>query len=111
MGVFPIYPKAILTGSMEPLIMPGDMVLIKKIDKEEEISALSEGEIICFKRDDITIVHRIEKVLQDKAGNISFQTKEPNDVRGIVIKVIPKVGLPGVLLRAQNKIPEGVVDK
>lgn len=122
-GVFPIYPKAILTGSMEPLIMPGDMVLIKKIDKEEEISALSEGEIICFKRDDITIVHRIEKVLQDKAGNISFQTKgdnnnavderkvEPNDIRGIVIKVIPKVGLPGLLLRVQNKIPEGVVDK
>jgi len=122
-GVFPIYPKAILTGSMEPLIMPGDMVLIKKIDKEEEINALREGEIICFKRDDITIVHRIEKVLQDKAGNISFQTKgdnnnavderkvEPNDIRGIVIKVIPKVGLPGLLLRVQNKIPEGVVDK
>ena len=122
-GVFPIYPKAILTGSMEPLIMPGDMVLIKKIDKEEEINALREGEIICFKRDDITIVHRIEKVSQDKAGNISFQTKgdnnnavderkvEPNDVRGIVIKVIPKVGLPGLLLRVQNKIPEGVVDK
>ena len=36
---------------------------------------------------------------------------EPNDVRGIVIKVIPKVGLPGLLLRVQNKIPEGVVDK
>jgi len=30
-GVFPIYPSVIATGSMEPMIKPGDVVLIKKL--------------------------------------------------------------------------------
>ena len=122
-GVFPIYPTVILTGSMEPLIIPGDVVLVKKIVKEEEIYNLSEGDIINFKRDTIIITHRIKEVLKDKAGNVSFETKGdnnsavderkvmPNDVKGIVIKVVPKVGLPVLILRGSDKIPEGVVDK
>lgn len=122
-GVFPVYPSVILTGSMEPLIMPGDVVLVQKIEKEEQINTLTVGEIISFKRGNITITHRIKKVLKDKAGNISFETKgdnnsaadenkvEPNDVKGIVIKVVPKIGLPALILREQDKIPEGVVDK
>lgn len=122
-GVFPIYPTVILTGSMEPLIIPGDVVLVKKIVKEEEIYNLSEGDIINFKRDTIIITHRIKEVLKDEAGNVSFETKGdnnsavderkvmPNDVKGIVIKVVPKVGLPVLILRGSDKIPEGVVDK
>lgn len=122
-GVFPIYPTIILTGSMEPLIIPGDVVLVKKIVKEEEIYTLSEGDIINFKRDNITITHRIKEVFKDEAGNVSFETKGdnnnavderkvvPNDVRGIVIKVIPKVGLPILILKGSDNIPKGVVDK
>ena len=99
------------------------MVLVQKIEKEEQINTLTVGEIISFKRGNITITHRIKKVLKDKAGNISFETKgdnnsaadenkvEPNDVKGIVIKVVPKIGLPALILREQDKIPEGVVDK
>ena len=33
-GLFPIYPSVIITGSMEPLIKPGDIVLLKKTDGE-----------------------------------------------------------------------------
>ena len=62
-GVFPVRPLVILTGSMEPKIMPGDVVLIEKMQKEEDIQKLSEGDIINFDRDDkINITHRIKKV-------------------------------------------------
>ena len=121
-GVFPVYPSVILTGSMEPLIFPGDVVIVQKIAKEEEIYKLSEGDIINFKRENIIITHRIKEVFKDEAGNVSFETKgdnnisadetkvKPNDIKGIVIKVVPKAGLPILILKGQNDIPEGVVD-
>ena len=121
-GVFPVYPSVILTGSMEPLIMPGDVVLVHKISNEDEIYELSKGDIINFKRGNIIITHRIKEVLKDEAGNLSFETKgdnnnaideekvQPNDIKGIVIKVVPKIGLPTLILKGQDKIPEGVID-
>ena len=33
-GVFPIYPSVIATGSMEPMIYPGDVIVVKKIDRK-----------------------------------------------------------------------------
>ena len=94
-----------------------------KIVKEEEIYTLSEGDIINFKRDNITITHRIKEVFKDEAGNVSFETKgdnnksedsqevDPNDIRGIVHHWIPKIGLPMLMLKAKNDVPEGVVDE
>lgn len=121
-GVFPVYPSVILTGSMEPLIMPGDVVLVHKISNEDEIYELSKGDIINFKRGNIIITHRIKEVLKDEAGNLSFETKgdnnnaideekvQSNDIKGTVIKVVPKLGLPTLILKGQDKIPEGVID-
>lgn len=121
-GVFPVYPSVVLTGSMEPLIDPGDVVLIKKILKEQDISHLSKGDIINFKRDGITITHRIIDVYHDEAGNLSFETKGdnndcadvqlvlPNDINGTIRKVIPKVGLPVLVMKSSEEVPEGVVD-
>lgn len=121
-GVFPIYPSVILTGSMEPYIYPGDVVLIEKILSEEEVYKLKEGDIINFKIEDITVTHRIEKVISDEAGNLSFMTKgdnndsadhwlvPPNDLKGRVKKVVPKVGLPIVWAYTNENIPEGVIE-
>ena len=121
-GVFPVYPSVILTGSMEPLIMPGDVVLVHKISNEDDIYKLSKGDIINFKRGNIIITHRIKEVLKDEAGNLSFETKgdnnnaideekvQPNDIKGTVIKVVPKLGLLTLILKGQDKIPEGVID-
>ena len=120
-GVFRYYPSVVLTGSMEPLILPGDAVLIKKLRTEAELEQLKAGDIINFKREDITITHRILTVKKDAAGNFSFVTKgdnndspdrqevQPNDVQGTVERVVPKVGLPVLLLKSQETIPEGVV--
>ncbi|MDO5062406.1 MAG: signal peptidase I [Peptostreptococcaceae bacterium] len=121
-GVFSIYPSIILTGSMEPMIYPGDVVLIRKMQKEEEIYALEKGDVINFDREGITITHRIEEVISDEAGNRSFKTKgdnnqsadetvvQPNDVNGIVVNVVPKVGMPILAIRSRDAIPEGVID-
>lgn len=121
-GVFPVYPSVILTGSMEPGIFPGDVVLIRKFSEEQEIYNLSENDVINFKRENITITHRIIAVLRDTEGNISFQTKGdnnkaaddvivvPNDLNGIITKVVPKAGLPVLWMQMKEPIPEGVLD-
>ena len=121
-GVFSIYPSVILTGSMEPVIFPGDIVLIKKLSSEEEIYKLKAGDIINFKMEDITITHRIEEVIKDEAGNLSFVTKGdnndsrdswivgPNDLKGIVENIVPKIGIPVVYLYSNQNIPQGVID-
>lgn len=121
-GVFHVYPSTVLTGSMEPMIYPGDVILIQKMLKEEDVSSLKEGDVINFQRGKITITHRIEKVLKDEAGNISFVTKGdnnksrdeeivmPNDVKGIVVQVVPKIGIPILLAKSGEAVPEGVID-
>lgn len=121
-GVFPIYPSIVLTGSMEPGIHPGDAILVQKLTEEAEVYQLKPGDVINFKRDNITITHRILDIHRDDAGNLSFQTKgdnnqsaderlvQPNDINGIVTSVIPRIGLPVLILKSQDTIPKGVVD-
>lgn len=119
-GVFPIYPSVILTGSMEPLIYPGDIVLIEKFSSEEDIYNLKENDIINFKREEINITHRIIEIKSDEAGNLSFITKGdnnksedpwlvlPNDLNGSIKKTLPKVGIPVLFIHSNKNIPEGV---
>ena len=121
-GVFPIYPSIVLTGSMEPLIYPGDIILIDKITTEEAIYQLKEGDIVNFSRGDITITHRIVEIIKDEAGNLSFRTKgdnnpnadtqlvEANEMKGTILQTIPKFGLPLVWLKSNeiNTIEEEV---
>ena len=121
-GVFSVYPSVILTGSMEPVIFPGDILLIRKLSSEEELYKLKAGDIINFKREDITITHRIEEVIKDEAGNLSFITKgdnndsrdswivKPNDLKGTVENIVPKIGIPIVYLYSNQNIPQGVID-
>lgn len=121
-GVFTIYPSVILTGSMKPSIQPGDVILIKRFQEEKEIYQLKKGDIINFNREEINITHRIEEIFHDEAGNLSFQTKgdnnkssdqaliSPNDINGIVINVVPKIGFPALIIRSKDDIPTGVID-
>lgn len=116
-GVFPLYPSVILTGSMKPVIDPGDIVIIKKIEKEEDIKNLEIGDVIQFKRGDMLIVHRIIEFVENsdegltyyrtRGDNNSAEDRElvnPNDVKGTVYKTIPKLGILTLLLRNNDKI-------
>lgn len=121
-GVFPIYPSTILTGSMEPGIKPGDIVLIRRFHSEAELDQLREGDIINFRREGIVITHRILRIQKDAAGNLSFITKGdnnvsedqeavlPNDINGPVVKVLPKLGSYQLLLHSGENRAEGVVE-
>jgi signal peptidase I len=112
-GVFPIYPSVIATGSMEPIIKPGDVILVKKdIDKMK----LNIGDVIQFKRDNILISHRIiesveaggEKAYKTKGDNNSIADSEfvkPEQVKGTIVKIVPKIGWPTLLLKSRSDVP------
>lgn len=70
----------VLTGSMSPKIMPGDMIVIKTVDEK----ALKQGDIITFRISDNTLVtHRIVGINNDG----SFITKgDANNVEDIDLK-------------------------
>lgn len=116
-GVFPIYPSVIATGSMEPLIHPGDIVLVKRID----IKNLKLGDVIQYKKDNIYIFHRLIKITEDD-GRMLYQTKGDNnsipdpelvkssDIKGKVVYIIPKAGWPTLLLKRRDEIPESSVE-
>lgn len=114
LGVFSIYPSVIVTGSMEPVIMPGDIILVRRITDIEGINSLQVDDIIQFKRDDILISHRIVEI-NNNYDVIEFTTKGDNnpsrdyqkvkteDIKGIVDKVVPKLGIPTLFLRSRLK--------
>lgn len=64
-------PMKVLTGSMEPKIKVGDMIVAKKVDG----SIIKEGDIITYKMGSKTYVtHRVVEVFKN-GDNISFRTK------------------------------------
>jgi len=117
-GVFPIYPSVIATGSMIPMIQPGDVILV---DKRVDPLQLSKGDVVQFRRDGILISHRIIAVAE-KEGIKSYITQgdnnsrpdgqvvKPEDVKGIVVKVVPKVGWPTLLVKSKKDIPLSAVE-
>ena len=96
----------VLTGSMEPGIMPGDIVVTRGVDSTND-SNLSIGDVIAFLPypDDPTVVtHRIVGITV-KDGETYYVTKGDNNnstdqwgpvaashVRGLEMYVIPKLG-------------------
>lgn len=105
-GAFPIRPMVIATGSMEPDICAGDVVLTKRV----KTSILRKGDIIQFKRGSMYIFHRIIDIVEDGGGK-KYKTKGDNnpvpdtelvnaeDIKGKVIYTLPKIGRPTLVLR------------
>lgn len=105
-GVFPVRPYVIATGSMEPVIHAGDMVLVQRIDARN----LQVGDIIQFKSDQVFIFHRVVEIVKEKR-EIKYKTKGDNNssedaelvkvenIKGRVIYTIPKVGYPTLLFK------------
>ena len=62
LGVFPIKPVAIASGSMEKELYVGDVVFVKKCKPEDIII----GDIIEYKMDGYTVIHRVIDKKQKK---------------------------------------------
>lgn len=104
-GIFPVYMKAIATGSMYPKICVGDAVIIKKCG----INDLKNGDVIEYQLENEYIVHRIiSKEIEN--GVWTIITKGDNNrapdynlvyeeqIKGKVLFKIKFIGWPSVLL-------------
>lgn len=92
-------PFIVLSGSMEPEIMTGDMVLVRNTDAGN----LQKGDVIAYKSGEAVITHRIidvktengevRYVTQGDANDSPDQTTvRPSDVEGIYQNRIPGMG-------------------
>lgn len=78
-------PFIVLSGSMEPEIMAGDLIVTKEVDAEE----LKVGDIISFRVEgNIVVSHRIADI--DKAPGLAFYTKGDANVGMDAIEVLPE---------------------
>lgn len=115
-GVFDIFPTVIVTGSMEPLIFPGDMVLISKISDPREVREIMVGDVIQFQREDgLPVLHRVVEIVNQE-GVVAYRTKGDNNskndeelvqgenIRGRLYKVIPKIGIPTMIFRGDDSV-------
>ena len=104
-GIFPIKPVAIASGSMEPELYIGDVVMIQKCNAND----VNVGDIIEYQMDGYTIIHRIIEKTQRK-GEYYFITKgdsnnsedieevRENQLIGKVIFKIRYLGYPAIWL-------------
>ena len=99
----------IISGSMEPNIKIGDIVITEKVKENLEI-----GDIISYRKGSSVITHRISQIIEKENGEKVYKTKGDNNntedseeiaienIEGKVVKIIPKIGKVTILLH--NKL-------
>lgn len=92
-------PFIVLSGSMEPGIMTGDMVIVRDTDAGN----LQKGDVIAYKSGEAVITHRIIDVKTEN-GEVRYVTQgdandspdqatvKPSDVEGVYKNRIPGMG-------------------
>ena len=110
LGVFPIKPVAIATGSMEKEISVGDVVIIQKCKGND----VNVGDIIEYQMEGYTVIHRIIEKRQEN-GEFRFVTKGDNNISpdneivrenqliGKVIFKIKYIGYPAIWMHLLQK--------
>lgn len=84
------------TGSMEPALQTGDVVIEKILKKDDSIK---ENDIISYKTEDYIVTHRIIEIGEDfvitqgDANNAKDEPIKKDSIIGKVIKVIPDVSI------------------
>ena len=119
LGVFPIKPIAIATGSMEKEISVGDVAIIQKCKGND----VNVGDIIEYQMEGYTVIHRIIEKRQEN-GEFRFVTKGDNNISpdseivrenqliGKVIFKIKYIGYPAIWMHLPQKEEQMVkVDK
>ena len=112
-GLFTYQTLVVGSNSMQPEISKGDVVLIRKIDLEDN-EKLKKNDILAFRNGSKIIVHRVYKAIEKNDGTY-YITKgdnnnqadqgvvEPNNVLGKVLLKIKKIGLPSIWLNEMFK--------
>jgi signal peptidase len=107
-GVFPLFPTVILTGSMKPFLNPGDLAIMQKTRGDN----MEIGDVIQYWTGEYFVIHRIvnidnnERKYQTKGDNNSVPDSKlvgTEQIRGKLIAVVPKVGILTILLRSPGQ--------
>ncbi len=101
-GYFGVHPLVICSGSMEPTLEVGDVVIIAPVKVDE----IKVGDIVEYRSTNMSIVHRVHNIR--KVGGHGYQVEfitkgdandipdpdpvHPDQIVGKVILVIPKIG-------------------
>jgi len=107
-GLFPFQPALVGSGSMEPKMYPGDVVIIAKVPADN----IQTGDIIQFRvPEEVTIMHRVIEIQETEEGGKVFITKGdandepdsepviPQNVVGKAVLTIPKIGWASVAVK------------
>lgn len=101
-GYFKYYVIAVASGSMNPNIKIGDIVVV-----DQRFDSININDVIAYKKDDLIIVHRILKKIKyndsylyytkgDANNNIDELVIEKNMIVGKVVFKVPYIGYPTV---------------
>ena len=94
----------VMSGSMEPEIPVGSLVLAGKVQG----TSLREGDVIVYQRGESRIIHRIKEIRWEEASVITQgDANEREDaapvnfgqIRGRLLWTVPWLGYPGLILR------------
>jgi len=111
-------PLTVLPGSMEPTIPIGSQVIVKRVETEQDVARLKQGDVITFlpRPDDNSLVtHRITSISVDSDGVHKIKTKgdhNPDEdlevktvkqIRGVMVYHLPKVGYVANALNRDQK--------
>lgn len=105
-GYFKYYAIAIATGSMEPNINKGDIVIV---NQDYDSKDLEKGTVIAYKYNNKVIVHRINDIIKNDNIIIIYTKGDANNevdawkvtedmVVGTVKLKLPKIGYPTIWL-------------
>lgn len=114
-GIFGRKPFVVLSGSMKPNILIGDLIIVKEVDA----NTLQKDDIIAYRDDkDLVTTHRIINVIKTDE-DICFETKGDsnnvkdsalvcsNDIEGKYIHRIAKLG--NLILFVQQPLGFGIM--
>jgi len=107
-GLFPFHPALVASGSMQPMMYAGDVVIVAKVPAD----IIEQGDVIQFRKEGgITMMHRVIEV-QETEGAKSFITKGdansepdtdpviPENVVGKLVLTIPKIGWASIVVKS-----------
>jgi signal peptidase len=107
-GLFPFQPALVGSGSMEPKMYPGDVVIIAKVPTDNIVT----GDVIQFRvPEGVTVMHRVIEIQETEGGSEVFITKGdandepdsepviPDNVVGKAVMTIPKIGWASVAVK------------
>jgi len=106
-GLFPLKPALIASGSMRPYMEVGDIAIMAEFTEEQ----IQVGDVIQIRRsEDENIIHRVIEIQETESGRVFVTKGDANEdpdiypaaalaVTGKNIFVIPKVGWLAVLVK------------